>query len=156
VYCAALELDPDGGRASAWRDETLPQHLERADFVFLVARDGTDVVGLVYGYTGTYGQWWTDRVAPAMDEATRREWLDPLHFELCELHVRPDRQRQGIGTRLLDEILERQPHDRAVLSAIRDDPRAQAFYAARGWRPLAEVEFGDEYRPYLVLGKTLR
>jgi ribosomal protein S18 acetylase RimI-like enzyme len=113
------------------------------------------VVGFGYGYTGAYGQWWTDSVARALTAAQRAEWLDPPHFEVVELHVRPSHQRQGIGSRVLAQLLTRQPHDRAVLSTQRGSQKARGFYAKNGWEELAEVDFGAGYPPYLVLGKRL-
>jgi GNAT superfamily N-acetyltransferase len=74
---------------------------------------------------------------------------------VVELHVRPARQRGGIGSRLLAQLLTRQPHDRAVLSTQRGSRKARGFYAKNGWRELAEVDFGAGYPPYLVLGKRL-
>ena len=153
IYRAALELPV--GRELAWRDGWLHTHAERPDFIFLAAREADDLVGIAYGYTGAYGQWWSDRVARAMDSATRAEWLDPPHYEVVELHVRPDRQRRGIGRRLLDELLARQPHDRALLTA--DPARAQPlpFYAKHGWVELAEVVFEAGMSPRRVLGKRV-
>jgi len=69
--------------------------------------------------------------------------------------VRPARQRGGIGSRLLAQLLTRQPHDRAVLSTQRGSRKARGFYAKNGWTELAEVDFGAGYPPYLVLGKRL-
>jgi ribosomal protein S18 acetylase RimI-like enzyme len=155
VYCAALEFDPAAERSLAWREESLPRHAERDDFCFLVAREGVVVVGLAYGYTGSYGQWWTDRVAPALDERARRAWIDVPHFEVCELHVRPDRQRRGLGGRLLDELLASQPHDRALLTANPAKAQPLPFYRKRGWVELGEVAFGQGYPSYVVLGKLL-
>ena len=53
------------------------------------------LVGFGYGYTGALGQWWSDNVARALTAAQRAEWLDPPHFEIVELHVRPAYQRAG-------------------------------------------------------------
>jgi GNAT superfamily N-acetyltransferase len=77
------------------------------------------------------------------------------HFEIVELHVRPSRQRSGIGSRLLAQLLSRQPHDRAVLSTQTGSRKARRFYAKNGWIELAGVDFGAGYPPYLVLGKRL-
>jgi ribosomal protein S18 acetylase RimI-like enzyme len=151
IYDAALGSE-NGGR---WFDEWLPRHAERADFVFLVARDGADVVGFTYGYAGTYGQWWTDRVAEALEPAHCAEWLDPPHFEVVELHVRPDRQRQGVGSRLLGDLLARQPHDRALLTAREGSAQARAFYAKHGWEELTAIAWGEGYGRSIVLGKRL-
>jgi GNAT superfamily N-acetyltransferase len=110
-------------------------------------------VGFGYGYTGEYGQWWSDHVAKALSPALREQWIDPPHFEVVELHVRPRRQREGIGSALLAELLSRQPHDRAVLSTQRSSRKARSFYAKNGWVELGSVDFGPGYPEYLVLGK---
>jgi ribosomal protein S18 acetylase RimI-like enzyme len=155
VYCAALEIDPSAARSQVWRDDLLPRHARRDDFCFLVAREEGRAIGLAYGYTGAYGQWWTDRVAPALAESARREWLDAPHFEVCELHVRPDRQRRGLGVRLLDELLAGQPHRRAVLTANPAKPQPLPFYRKHGWVELGEVAFGEGLPTYVVLGKLV-
>jgi ribosomal protein S18 acetylase RimI-like enzyme len=144
-----------GALSEEWANDRLPRHAARADFVFLAARSEGGVVGFGYGYTGERGQWWTDRVALALTRAQQAEWLDPPHFEIVELHVRPSHQRLGIGSRLLAQVLSRQPHDRALLSTQRSSRKARGFYAKNGWAELAEVDFGAGYPPYLVLGKRL-
>ncbi len=89
-----------------------------------------------------YGQWWTDRVARSLTAAQRAEWLDPPHFEIVELHVRPAPQRRGVGSALLAQLLTRQPHDRALLSTQTGSRKARGFYAKNGWSELASVDFG--------------
>jgi len=123
--------------------------------VFLVARDGSELAGFAYGYTGRHGQWWTDHVARSLTAAQRAEWLDVPHYEIVELHVRPARQRGGIGSALLAQLLTRQPHDRAILSTQAGSRKARSFYAKNGWQELASVDFGRGYPPYLALGKRL-
>jgi hypothetical protein len=71
VYCAALGAPSSARETLAWRDEVLPRHAARRDFDFLGVREGDRIVGFTYGYTGQRGQWWTDRVAAAMDAETR-------------------------------------------------------------------------------------
>jgi ribosomal protein S18 acetylase RimI-like enzyme len=144
-----------GALSDEWAKERLPRHTARDDFVFLAARLGATVVGFGYGYTGAHGQWWTDHVSQALTGAQRAEWLDPPHFEIVELHVRPAYQRGGIGSRLLAQLLSRQRHDRALLSTQRSSRKARGFYAKNGWEELAEVDFGVGYPPYLVLGKRV-
>jgi len=133
----------------------LPQHVERDDFVFLVDRRGGELAGFGYGYTGAYGQWWTESVARSLTDAQRAEWLDPPHYEIVELHVRPAWQRRGVGSALLAQLLTRQPHDRALLSTQTGSRKARGFYAKNGWQELASVDFGPGYPPYLALGKRL-
>jgi GNAT superfamily N-acetyltransferase len=133
----------------------LPQHARRSDFVFLAAREADELVGFAYGYTGEEGQWWNDHVARSLSPDLREEWLDPPHYEVVELHVRPGRQRRGTGSALLAQLLSRQPHDRALLSTQTASRKARSFYAKNRWVELAEVDFGAGYPGYLVLGKRL-
>jgi GNAT superfamily N-acetyltransferase len=51
---------------------------------------------------------------------------------LSDLFVRPDRQSQGVGAALLDEVL---PGERPCVTMASADPRAIASYARRGMRP---------------------
>jgi ribosomal protein S18 acetylase RimI-like enzyme len=152
VHRAALGA---GALSDEWARDRLPRHARRDDFEFLVAYARDELVGFGYGYTGAYGQWWTDNVALALTDDQRAEWLDPPHYEVVELHVRPDHQRAGVGSRLLAQLLTRQPHDRALLSTQRGSRKARGFYAKNEWSELAEVDFGPGYPPYLVLGKRL-
>jgi ribosomal protein S18 acetylase RimI-like enzyme len=144
-----------GALSDDWARERLPLHAARDDFVFLVAREDGQVAGFGYGYTGFYGQWWTECVARSLTAAQRVEWLDPPHFEIVELHVRPASQRRGIGSALLAQLLTRQPHDRALLSTQLGSRKARDFYAKNGWAELASIDFGTGYPPYIALGKKL-
>lgn len=152
IHRAALGA---GALSEEWVRERLPTHVERDDFLFLVARQGSELVGFGYGYSGAYGQWWTDNVARSLSPEQRAEWLDPPHYEIVELHVRPSHQRGGVGSRLLAQLLTRQPHDRAILSTQAGSRKARRFYARNGWSELADVDFGPGYPPYLVLGRRL-
>lgn len=144
-----------GALSDDWANERLPVQAERADFIFLVACEAGRVVGFTYGYTGAYGQWWTECVAPCLTTAQREEWLDPPHYEVVELHVLPACQRHGIGSALLAQLLSRQPHDRVLLSTQTGSRKARNFYAKNGWSELASIDFGPGYPPYLALGKLL-
>jgi GNAT superfamily N-acetyltransferase len=152
VHRSALGV---GALSDEWAELRLPTHVARADFVFLVAREGSELMGFSYGYTGAYGQWWTERVARALTAEQRAEWLDAPHYEIVELHVRPSWQRRGVGSALLARLLTLQPHDRAVLSTQSRSRKARSFYAKNDWSELAGVDFGVGYPPYLVLGKRL-
>ena len=152
VHRAALGA---GALSDEWALNRLPQHVDRDQFVFLVARDERRIAGFGYGYTGAYGQWWTDLVARALTRAQRAEWLDQPHFEVVELHVRPSAQRRGIGSLLLAQLLSRQPYRRAVLTTRAGSAPARNFYRKNGWTELAEVDFGRGYPPYVALGKRI-
>ncbi len=144
-----------GALSDEWARSRLPAHTERDDFIFLVAREAAEVAGFAYGYTGEYGQWWTESVARSLTAAQRAEWLDVPHYEVVELHVRPSHQRRGVGSRLLAQLLTRQPHDRVLLSTQTGSRKARSFYAKNGWHELASVDFGAGYPPYLVLGRRM-
>jgi GNAT superfamily N-acetyltransferase len=152
VHRAALGV---GAVSDEWANDSLPRHVVRDDFTFLVAESEDRLVGFGYGYTGAYGQWWTERVAQAFTDEQRTEWLDPPHFEVVELHVRPSFQGAGVGSLLLAQLLTRQPHDRALLTTLAGSRQARGFYAKNGWVELCDVDFGAGYAPYLVLGKQL-
>ena len=144
-----------GALSDEWAEERLPQHARRDGFVFLVARDAEEVVGFAYGYTGAYGRWWTEHVAAALSPEQRARWLDPPHYEIVELHVRPSSQRRGLGSALLAQLLTRQPHDRAVLTTQAGSRKARKFYEKNGWEELATIDFGAGYPPYVALAKLL-
>ena len=91
-----------------------------------------------------------------MDEETRASWLDPPHYEVVELHVRPEEQRRGIGSRLLDRLLADLPHAQALLSTQVDNGKARPFYEKHGWQLVVErLSFGPGYAPFCVYGKRL-
>jgi ribosomal protein S18 acetylase RimI-like enzyme len=154
IYREAQGRHTDEARASAWRDEYLPRHATRPDFDFLAAapEDGA-LLGFVYGYTGSHGQWWTDRIAAAMEPDVRAAWLGEPHFEVVELHVRPSAQRRGLGSRLLAHLLDRQPNDRALLTTRVEGDAALPFYLRLGWQRLADVRFGDGWPLMAVMGR---
>jgi ribosomal protein S18 acetylase RimI-like enzyme len=148
-------------RASPTREEfgrtRLRRHSARADFRFLGAFAGDELVGFVYGYTGAPGQWWYDRVAGALGREGGRRWLDPGHFEFTELAVRPDFQGRGVGSRLHDEVLVDLPHDRALLSALADNAPVVAFSRHRGWETVLDRLRFEPGRPeFTIMGRTLR
>ncbi|HET7045420.1 MAG TPA: GNAT family N-acetyltransferase [Gaiellaceae bacterium] len=147
-----------GASTNEWAHEWLPRHAARDAFRFLAALDEEGAVaGFAYGYTGGRGQWWTDRVSAALDEDLRARWLVPPHFEVVELHVRPEGQRRGLGSRLLDALLDGLPHRQALLSTQVDNAKARPFYEKHGWEVVVpELSFGPGYAPFCVYGKRLR
>ncbi len=146
-----------GAATDEWARDWLPRHAERDSFRFFAALDDDGAVAaFAYGYTGGRGQWWTDRVESAMDLEARRCWLDPPHYEVVELHVRPESQRNGLGSRLLDALLDGIPHTQALLSTQVDNAKARPFYEKHGWQVVVpEMSFGPGYAPFCVYGRRL-
>ena len=144
-----------GALSDEWASERLPRHAERDGFVFLAARFDGVLVGFGYGYTGAYGHWWTDHVARALTPASARSGSTRRISRSSSSTCGRRTSAAGIGSRLLAQLLTRQPHDRALLSTQRSSRKARGFYAKNGWRELAEVDFGVGYPPYLVLGKRV-
>jgi ribosomal protein S18 acetylase RimI-like enzyme len=137
-------------------DELLPWHRGREGFRLICEEDRQGrLAGLAYGYRGAAGQWWHDLVSAAMTEGQRRDWLQPAHFELVELAVRPDLRGRGLGGRLHDAVLADLDAPTAVLSTETDNEAALGLYRGRGWQLLVrELDFGAG-RLFCVLGLDL-
>ncbi|MCI0687980.1 MAG: GNAT family N-acetyltransferase [Sporichthyaceae bacterium] len=138
VYAAAFGApghDEPAEAAQRFGVEQLPTHAARTGFRCVVARDSGRVVGFAYGYTGDFGQWWTDRIAAVAAPELVAEWLGG-HFELVEMAVDPAMQGRGIGTALHDRLLVDLPHRKAMLTTYRDDLPAPRLYRRRGWQLL--------------------
>jgi ribosomal protein S18 acetylase RimI-like enzyme len=147
------EIWPDASRSRI--DEILPRHVSRDGFRFFGAFADEHLVGFVYGYLGSRGQWWHDRVAAALGREGTEDWLAPGHFEFTELHVRAEYRRRGIGGRLHDTVLDGIDSPTAVLSTQTDNEPALALYGGRGWEVIVPyLDFGSG-RPFLIMGKRL-
>jgi ribosomal protein S18 acetylase RimI-like enzyme len=133
VYDAVFADHADYG---SWRKTVWDPHTVRDGFRLVRAYQEEAVVGFAYGYTGAYGQWWTDNVSAALDPEVADQWLGG-HFELVSIGVAATSRRQGIARRLMHALLEDLPHDRLLLmtSADPDDP-ARLLYASEGWSVL--------------------
>jgi ribosomal protein S18 acetylase RimI-like enzyme len=153
VYAEAMEVSPSSARA---RRPIVSSHLDRPGLrtVAATADDGR-LVGIAYGYLGEPGQWWHDQVSDALPADVAASWL-PGSFEVCELHVRPAQQGQGIGRALLDRLLAGPPAPAAVLTTPDKETRARAFYRDAGWVDLLRgLMFPGDPRAFAVLGKRL-
>jgi ribosomal protein S18 acetylase RimI-like enzyme len=133
-----------------------PRHAAREGFRMITAREGDRLVGLAYGYLGGPEEWWHDRVAAAMTDEQRDEWLQPGHFELAELMVSPAERRRGLGGQLHDALLAGLSAPTAVLSTQAHNDPALALYGRRGWELLLEAVDLAAPVPYVVMGKRLR
>ena len=152
VYSEAMGVAPSVARS---RRPIVTAHLERAGLRTVAAVEEDRLVGIAYGYLGAAGQWWHDQVQAALTPQDAARWLEGS-FEVCELHVRPALQGQGLGRRLLDALLEGPPAPTAVLTTPDGETRARAFYRAGGWQDIArQVVFPGDPRSFAVLAKDL-
>ena len=127
------------------------QHTDRPGFravgAFGATPEGEQLVGFGYGYLVEPGQWWHDQVRAALDRRA---------FEVCELHVHPDHQSQGLGRRLLHALVADLPHPAALLSTPDADTKAFRLYHADGFVDLARgYHFPGDSRPFAILGVAL-
>ena len=152
VHRAALGA---GALSDDWAANRLAAHVQRDDFVFLVARGGTELAGFGYGYTGAYEQWWTERVARSFSPGAARTVARPAALR-DRRAARPSglaaARRRQCAARTAAQPPAARPG--AALHADRVEEGAH-FYAKNGWTELADVDFGANYPPYLVLGKNL-
>jgi GNAT superfamily N-acetyltransferase len=144
VFQKAFGADDNAEGLTLFRDDQLIRHPQREDFRIALAKASdsdtdTDIVGFAYGYTGRAGQWWTERMRERVTPALYEEWFEG-HYEVVEVAVHPDHQRQGIGAAVLRALLEGLPHERALLTGSRQDSPARRLYLREGWQPLADVD----------------
>jgi GNAT superfamily N-acetyltransferase len=86
-----------------------------------------ELVGFSFGFTFGPDGWWSGE--PTLPPP---EILAVAKFAVIELDVSEAHQGQGIGRRLLDELLDDRPEEYAILTAMPDAP-ARAMYARWGW-----------------------
>jgi ribosomal protein S18 acetylase RimI-like enzyme len=152
VYAEAMAVSTSAARA---RRPIISAHLDRPGLRAVAATTEDGLVGVAYGYLGEPGQWWHDQVRAALSPAVAADWLVGA-FEVCELHVRPAWQGQGLGRALLDRLLAGPPASTAVLTTPDKETRARGFYRDAGWVDLLPgLMFPGDPRAFAVLGKRL-
>ena len=128
VYRAAFGARPYCRGEEDFQDfaESLERHAGFAGFRMTVARSQSNrsIVGFAYGYNLAPGQWWYEQVAAQLPPGYAENLLDDA-FLLAQLAVLPDFQRQGIGGRLHDALLEGATETKALLSTRQGDSPAQ-------------------------------
>lgn len=135
--------------------ERLQDQTDREGWRLLTAEQNGRLLGFVYGYISRPGQWWHDRVTPALEPGLVEQWFKNS-FVLVEFAVRPSAQGQGVGSRLYDAIHNDVPQPMALTMTNQDENPAVNFYLNRGWQVLDEgFRFHDGDAPRLILGCEL-
>ncbi len=152
IYADAMQADPS---LLPGRRELMRRHAGYPAFRALQARDVSDrrVLGFAYGFHGQTGQWWYDAVWTALARSAgvrcAASWLADC-FEVAEVHVQPEHQRSGIGTRLLMTLASGRSERTAVLSTPDRDSTARRLYARMGFAELlAGYNFPGGSPPYV-------
>ena len=139
VYRSAFSIfrdAPTEHEVRTFAQDTLPRHLDREAFCFIAAFDDAQLVGFIYGYHGSRGEWWEDWIYERLPSQIFDEWFDN-QFDLTEFCVDAVRHGQGIGSRLYAALLAElsgSRYRRAVLTTRRIENPARGFYLKRGWQ----------------------
>jgi len=119
LYLETFNAPPwnDGWSESAAL-ERLRRYHDMADSVGVVAIEGAKVVGFALGMA--------------------ERWVGGEHFHLKEMCTSPDRQRTGIGSLVLEELMRilRDRGVEAIYLETRPQSGAAEFYAKNGFRVL--------------------
>ncbi len=131
------------------------RHLSRADFLLLtIERPGNGAIeGFLYGYRGTPGTWWYDRVCTHLSPEVRSRWFSEA-FEVVAMAVVPEAGGRGYGTQMLRGLAARVPNLTLVLTTYRDENPAVRLYVREGFEILHPgLALSAGTPPMLVMGK---
>jgi ribosomal protein S18 acetylase RimI-like enzyme len=153
IYGAAMRRGPE---MVVQRSEIMQTHLSRCGFLAVVAlEDDGEPIGFGYGYRGRRGEWWHDIVADAMGRELAERWMADA-FELAELHVLPEHQGNGLGRRVLEEVVARAGGSTVVLSTHDRESPARSLYRSTGFVDLCGgLVFPGSTDVYAIMGKDL-
>ncbi|QKW50821.1 GNAT family N-acetyltransferase [Streptomyces buecherae] len=108
------------------------EHVGQPEFEMIIASTPT-LVGFTYGFQADRARVWHPGfqagIPPEIDELT---YSRPV-FSLAELCVLPAHRRQGIATRLVDQLLTRATGPLATATVDATNPPAQHAFASWGW-----------------------
>jgi len=158
IYGAAMQRSAE---MVVQRCEIMHTHLARRGFVAVVVlgdgnqQDDAEPVAFGYGYLGRRGEWWHDIVVDALGPELSERWMTDA-FELAELHVLPEHQGQGLGRRILDELIGNAGGRTIVLSTHDRDSPARHLYRTAGFVDLlGGFVFPGSREVYAIMGRDL-
>lgn len=96
------------------------------------------VIGFAFGFTFGAGEWWSGNPTPPTPEI-----LERTKFALIELDVATAMRGQGIGRRLMDELLADRPEPYAVLTSVPGTP-ARGMYDRWGWVQMGTAQHAPD------------
>lgn len=168
VYLAAMHYRPEcrSLRRDPWEEATYyPTWNSYGAFTTPLASLSTNhdpLIGITFGYRGNPHSWWSSRIAAGMRsagyQATTITSIMDNYFELSELHVLPSYQGHGLGTRLLDSILQDCQEHHVLLSTPEvpgENNAAWRLYRHMGFNDLLRnFTFPGDSRPFGILIRT--
>lgn len=160
IYIDAMDYHPSirESRIQSWKRD-----LVKPGFTSVIAVTPDDVVGVAYGFLGSPEHWWDRQLRRGMrEQRVPEETRDAFHsgyFEVAEIQVRPGRQGNGLGRRLISELLWNAPAPRALLSTPEVEGEANGafgLYRSLGFTDvLRQFRYPGDDRPFAVLGREL-
>jgi GNAT superfamily N-acetyltransferase len=105
----------------------------KAGFKLVTVTSRGILVGFSFGLPIPPGSWWAECTSPP------QEVLDASKFAVIELDVRKEYRVQGIGKKLLGELLADRGENFATLASI-PESSAHAMYIRWGWRKVGVFE----------------
>ncbi|WP_433517837.1 N-acetyltransferase family protein [Nonomuraea sp. CA-143628] len=100
---------------------------QRPGFELVSAEDGLSLAGFCFGFTMESGRWWGSATTPVPDGVVAVPKL-----AVIELILRKEYRGNGVGKRLLSELLADRAEPYATLASHPDAP-AHAMYERWGW-----------------------
>lgn len=119
-------------------------------------------VGIGFTFRGSPHTWWYRQVARGLvlNGYSHTEVSRILHTyaELSEIHVLPPAQGEGVGTKILNDLLQRTPQSTVMLSTPEVEGEANAawqLYRRAGFTDvLRNFKFPADPRPFGILQRT--
>lgn len=150
VYAAAAALPPlnEPPSEAALFAGLYAANAHRPDAIVLVAREGAELLGFVYGYPWAWseGDPWGQQLRERLGEAHRE--LDGA-FAVPLLAVYPNAWGRGLGAALISRIVEEAP-GRVWLQTTDADTPARRLYLRQGWRQIGYGPDAPDGRPGAV------
>jgi ribosomal protein S18 acetylase RimI-like enzyme len=128
--------------------------LSRPGYEMVVARNGDELAGFVFGYSLAVDTHWWDDLSPQPSPEFLRE-DGSRTFVVAEIEVGRKWQGSGVGRALHDEILSGRREQRATLATGPGADTARAIYERWGWQKIGTVpgtpgDYFSEYTLYVL------
>lgn len=147
LYAEVYTEPPYNGAAKYSRERFVGRTVDqcaRSGFTLITAQAERALTGFTFGFTMLPGSWWAN--CPLPD----RTIVSAAKFAVIELVVAAQYRGQGLGRRLLDQVLDQRPEAFATLASLPESP-AHALYLRWGWQVAGRFTGEPPYPDALVL-----